>query len=70
MPNDVVILLADEEEEVLAALDDVLRSKGYEVIVARNGREAIAHFYERHIDIALLDLNMPSKGMGRILCPD
>jgi CheY-like chemotaxis protein len=57
-----VVLLADDDEEVLAALDDVLRSEGYEVIVARNGREAIARFYEGHIDIALLDLNMPVKG--------
>jgi len=57
-----VILLTDDDEEVLAALDGVLRSEGYEVIVARNGREAIAHFYEGHIDIALLDLNMPVKG--------
>jgi CheY-like chemotaxis protein len=57
-----VILLADDDEEVLAALDDVLRSEGYEVIVARNGREAIARFYEVHIDSALLDLNMPVKG--------
>lgn len=61
MPKDV-ILLADDDEEVLAALHDVLRSEGYEVIVARNGREAIAHFYEGHVDIALLDLNMPVKG--------
>jgi CheY-like chemotaxis protein len=61
-----VILLADDDEEVLAALDDVLRSEGYEVIVARNGREAIARFYEGHIDIALLDLSMPVMGDGRL----
>jgi CheY-like chemotaxis protein len=57
-----IILLADDDEEVLAALDGVFRSEGYEVIVARNGREAIARFYEGHIDIALIDLNMPVKG--------
>lgn len=57
-----MILLADDDDEVLAALSDVLRSEGYEVIMARNGREAIAHFYEGRIDLALLDLNMPVKG--------
>ena len=62
MAKDVKILLADDDEEVLAALKDVLRSEGYGVITARNGREAVAHFYEGHIDIALLDLNMPVKG--------
>ena len=60
--KDVRILLADDDEEVLAALNDVLRSEGYEVITAKNGREAIEHFHEGHIDIALLDLNMPIKG--------
>ena len=55
--------LTDDDEEVLAAVNDVLRSRaGHKVILARNGREAIAHFYKGHIDIALLDLNMPVKG--------
>jgi CheY-like chemotaxis protein len=62
MLKDVKILLADDDEEVLAALNDVLRSEGYEVFMAKNGREAIEHFHEGHIDIALLDLNMPIKG--------
>jgi DNA-binding response OmpR family regulator len=57
MTKDVKILLADDDEEVLAALNDVLRSEGYEVITARNGRETIAHFYEGHIDIARLDMD-------------
>jgi CheY-like chemotaxis protein len=56
------ILLADDDEEVLAALNNVLRSEGHEVIVAANGREAIERFGKGHFDIALLDLNMPVKG--------
>jgi DNA-binding response OmpR family regulator len=60
--KDVRILLADDDEAVLSALNDVLRSEGYEVITAKNGREAIEHFHEGRIDIALLDLNMPIKG--------
>jgi CheY-like chemotaxis protein len=56
------ILLADDDDEVLAALSSVLSSESYEVIVAKNGREAIEHFREQHIDVALLDLNMPVKG--------
>jgi CheY-like chemotaxis protein len=59
--KDLRILLADDDEGVLA-LNDVLRSEGYEVITAKNGREAIEHFHEGRIDIALLDLNMPIKG--------
>ena len=56
------ILLADDDEEVLAALNAVLQSEGYEVIVAKDGREAIERFHQGHVDIALLDLNMPVKG--------
>ena len=56
------ILLTDDDTDVLAALSAALASEGYEVVVARNGREAIERFREGHIDIALLDLNMPIKG--------
>jgi CheY-like chemotaxis protein len=58
----VKILLVDDDEEVLAALDGALASEGYEVIVAKNGREAIERFHQGHVDIVLLDLNMPIKG--------
>jgi CheY-like chemotaxis protein len=56
------ILLADDDDEVLAALGSVLISEGYEVIFAKDGREAIERFREEQIDVALLDLNMPVKG--------
>jgi len=56
------ILLADDDEEVLAALSAMLASEDYDVVVAKNGREAIEHFQEGRFDIALLDLNMPVKG--------
>src|ERR1700722_2567927 len=56
------LLLADDDEEVLAALSAVLASEGYDVVVAKNGREAIDRFQEGRFDVALLDLNMPVKG--------
>jgi CheY-like chemotaxis protein len=55
------ILLADDDQEVLAALSAALASEGYNVIVAKNGREAIELFRTGHFDIALLDLSMPVK---------
>jgi DNA-binding NtrC family response regulator len=55
------MLLADDDEEVLAALSAALASEDYDVVVAKNGREAIEHFQEDRFDIALLDLNMPVK---------
>jgi DNA-binding NtrC family response regulator len=56
------ILLVDDDEGVLAALSAALASEGHEVVVAKNGREAIDRFREGHIHLALLDLNMPVKG--------
>ena len=56
------MLLADDDEEVLAALSAAFASEDYDVVVAKNGREAIEHFQKSRFDIALLDLNMPVKG--------
>ena len=56
------MLLADDDVEVLAALSAAFASEDYDVVVAKNGREAIEHFREGRFDIALLDLNMPVKG--------
>jgi CheY-like chemotaxis protein len=55
------MLLADDDVEVLAALSAALASEDYDVVVAKNGREAIERFRESRFDIALLDLNMPVK---------
>ncbi len=56
------MLLADDDTEVLAALSTVFTSEDYDVVIAKNGREAIERMRERRFDIALLDLNMPVKG--------
>lgn len=53
------ILLADDDPEILAALSAALRSEGYEVITANNGREACNYFSRQQMDLALLDLKMP-----------
>jgi CheY-like chemotaxis protein len=55
------MLLVDDDAEVLAALSAAFASEDYEVVVAKNGREAIERFRKGHFDIALLDLNMPVK---------
>lgn len=59
---DIKILLVDDDESVLASLSAVLVSQGYEVVVAKNGHEAIEHFRAGLADLALLDLKMPVKG--------
>jgi CheY-like chemotaxis protein len=57
------VLLVDDDSSVVAALAGVLRSEGYDVIVAFDGHAALQHFHTvGGAAIVLLDLNMPVKG--------
>ncbi|NTU84855.1 MAG: response regulator, partial [Chloroflexales bacterium] len=53
------ILLADDNEETLATLGDYLRAKGYDLRVARTGREALVQAQEEPPDVILMDIQMP-----------
>lgn len=54
------ILIADDDPQLLRALRITLTAKGYEVLVARDGAEAIAVAIDSHPDLYLLDLGMPA----------
>lgn len=57
------VLLVDDDPSIVIALGDLLRSEGFDVIQACNGREALEKFRsDSDADIVLLDLNMPIKG--------
>jgi two-component system cell cycle sensor histidine kinase/response regulator CckA len=55
------ILLVDDEKAFLDVGQELLEALGYDVIVARNGREAVEIFQEnrKNIGIVLLDIVMP-----------
>ncbi|KRE29944.1 response regulator [Agromyces sp. Soil535] len=53
------ILLADDDEQLQRALRITLGARGYEVIAARDGAEAIDLAATTHPDLILLDLGMP-----------
>ena len=53
------ILLADDDELVLASLKSALEFRGYEVTVAPNGDEALNRHKKSAHSILLLDLKMP-----------
>jgi len=54
-----IILCVDDEPKNLALLDFMLTPKGYEIVRAVNGREAMARIREQKIDLVLLDIMMP-----------
>ena len=55
------ILIADDEPNIVAALEFLLRQRGYNVQVARNGEEALALVEASIPDLVLLDVMMPKK---------
>jgi PAS domain S-box-containing protein len=58
-----VVLVADDEEMVRRIAKATLEIRGYEVIVAQNGLEAIQHVRQHpEIEVVLLDLTMPVLG--------
>jgi DNA-binding response OmpR family regulator len=61
------ILVVDDDDAVRRGLRRVLVKEGYQVVDARDGREAVQIFQDHPCDLALLDLNMPVlNGWGAI----
>ena len=54
------ILVADDDAQLQRALRITLASRGYEVVAARDGAEAIDLAASAHPDLVLLDLGMPN----------
>lgn len=52
------ILIADDEQDIVYMLGSFFKGKGYSVLPATNGTEALKQV-ERQPDIILLDINMP-----------
>lgn len=63
------ILVVEDELLVLETLKTVLQDRGYAVLTASNGDEAIQLFIDRYeeIDLVLLDMQMPGKNGGEAL---
>lgn len=55
------ILVADDEPNIVAALEFLLQRHGYEVQVARNGEEALQAIESGPPDLVLLDVMMPLR---------
>ena len=55
------ILIADDEPNIVTALEFLLQRNGYEVHVARDGEEALKLVEATHPDLVLLDVMMPVR---------
>jgi two-component system KDP operon response regulator KdpE len=59
MTRSARILLVDDEVSIQRALAPLLRSRGYEVVVAGTGAEALQAIAARAPDLIVLDLGLP-----------
>ena len=53
------ILLVDDDPDVRQAISDVLESRDYQVVTARDGEEALEKLKGEKPDLMILDLLMP-----------
>jgi len=68
------ILVVEDEEGLRLLYEEELKAEGYEVLTARNGREAIQQLEAGKPDLIILDIVMPvmdgMEALGRIVGKD
>jgi len=62
MPNKKKILLVDDSKTVLMMEQMILNKAAYELVIANDGRQAIAKANAEHPDLILMDVMMPEMG--------
>ena len=55
------VLIADDEPNIVMALEYLLQRNGYRVLIARNGDEALDMIQAHLPDLVVLDVMMPVK---------
>lgn len=55
------ILIADDEPNILISLEFLMKREGYQVLLARDGQEALDAIHTHRPDLVLLDVMMPQK---------
>ena len=63
----MTILIAEDDELILRTIEHKLQKEGYEVILTRNGKEAIDTVMERNVDLVISDIMMPFASGVEIL---
>jgi CheY-like chemotaxis protein len=53
------LLIVDDEQAIVEALQDILSAEGYDVVTAFNGAEGLQCMADAKPDLVLLDLMMP-----------
>jgi CheY-like chemotaxis protein len=59
MPSDATILIVDDHEDTLYALESALAPLGYDLTRATSGDKALKEVLRGHVGLMLLDVRMP-----------
>ncbi len=54
------IIVVDDDPDFVEIMRTILESKGYEVVTAANGQQALSKVQQEHPDLMLLDIMMSS----------
>ncbi|WP_426482722.1 response regulator transcription factor [Chryseobacterium sp. R2ACT005] len=55
----MLILIAEDDELILKTIEHKLLKEGHEVILTRNGKDAIETLKTKEVDLAITDIMMP-----------
>ena len=55
------MLLVDDDAEIIESMRTVLESKGYEILVARDGNQGLLIAERENPDLVVLDMMMPKR---------
>ncbi|MBN1881508.1 MAG: response regulator [Deltaproteobacteria bacterium] len=61
------ILVVDEDAGVRDLLSGTMRKLGHDVVCVSNGRQAVDHVKQNHVDLSYIDVNLPDGDGFRVL---
>ena len=67
MEKNKTVLVVDDAAHIRRVLEVKLKNRGYQVLIAKNGKEGIDTINEHQPDIVITDINMPIID-GKTLC--
>jgi len=62
----LTILFAEDDAAVRYVVGEMLSEKGFRVLVASDGYEAVRLLAEHHVDLLFTDIGMPGMGRGAV----
>ena len=66
-PDQLVVLVIEDDPLVCILLQDILHEEGYQVLLAENGEQAMVILTTARPDLVTLDLNLPGIGGDVVL---